>query len=98
MINFKKLTSSLKILTKNAAEVRIQKNILPKKLDCKSRKQLKKIPMMLLHLIFSLSGRNIKAHSTFRKKKIYSNKCLLVIFVLDPEHLARTPLSAVALK
>lgn len=54
--------------------------------------------MMLLHLIFSLSGRNIKAHSTFRKKKIYSNKCLLVIFILDPEHLARTPLGAVALK
>lgn len=47
---------------------------------------------MLLCFIFSLSGRNIKAHSTFtKKKKIYSNKCSLVIFVLDPEHLARAP-------
>lgn len=53
---------------------------------------------MLLHLIFSLSGRNIKAHSTLRKKKTHSNRCLLVIFVLNPEHLARTPLGAVALK
>lgn len=67
-------------------------------LDCKSSKQLKKIPIMLLHLIFSLSGRNIKAHSTLRKKKTHSNRCLLVIFVLNPEHLARTPLGAVALK